>query len=125
MIEFIREYIPDQFSYERELENEAFWNIGWRTTKKALEKEIWKQEEAEEERIRKEVWGIKMGKLDLENLQSIIEHLEVSRTNTENIIEKQNMTLFHSKDYYEGQLDTYNDVIRMLKIYQGNSKENL
>jgi len=57
LIEFIREYIPDQFSYERELENEAFWNIGWRTTKKALEKEIWKQEEAEEERIRKEVWG--------------------------------------------------------------------
>jgi hypothetical protein len=66
-----------------------------------------------------------MGKVDLENLQSIIEHLEVSRTNTENIIEKQNMTLFHSKDYYEGQLDTYNDVIRMLKIYQENSKENL
>ena len=57
MIEFIREYIPDQFSYERELENEAFCNIGWRTKKKALEKEIWKQEEAEEERIRKEVWG--------------------------------------------------------------------
>ena len=28
-------------------------------------------------------------------------------------------------DYYEGQLDTYNDVIRMLKIYQENSKENL
>ena len=66
-----------------------------------------------------------MGKLDLENLQTIIEHLEVSRTNTENIIEEQNMTLFHSKDYYEGQLDTYNDVIRMLKIYQENSKENL
>jgi hypothetical protein len=57
LIEFIREYIPDQFSYEGELENEAFWNIGWRTTKKALEKEIWKQEEAEEEGIRKEVWG--------------------------------------------------------------------
>ena len=62
LIEFIREYIPDQFSYERELENEAFWNIGWRTTKKALEKEIWKQEEAEEERIRKEVWGDLDGK---------------------------------------------------------------
>ena len=30
-----------------------------------------------------------MGKLDLENLQSIIEHLEVSRTNTENIIEEE------------------------------------
>jgi len=51
LVEFIREYIPEQFSYEGELENEAFWNIGWRTTK------IWKQEEQEEERIRKECFG--------------------------------------------------------------------
>ena len=57
LIEYIREYIPDQFSYEGELEQEAFWNIGWRATKKALESKIWKQEEAEEERIRKQVWG--------------------------------------------------------------------
>ena len=57
MIEFIREYIPTQFSYEGEFEGDAFWNIGWRTTKKALENKIWKQEKAEEERIRKEVWG--------------------------------------------------------------------
>lgn len=40
-----------------ELQHEAFWNIGWRTTKKALETEIWKQEETEENRIIKEVWG--------------------------------------------------------------------
>ena len=57
MIEFIREYIPAQFSYEGELERDAFWNIGWRTTKKALKDKIWKQEKAEEERIIKEVWG--------------------------------------------------------------------
>ena len=61
LIEFIREYIPAQFSYEGELEKDAFWNIGLRTTKKALEDKIWKQEkeeeEEEEERIRKEVWG--------------------------------------------------------------------
>jgi hypothetical protein len=57
LIEFIREYIPAQFSYEGELERDAFWNIGWRTTKKALEYKIWKQEKEEEERIRKEVWG--------------------------------------------------------------------
>jgi hypothetical protein len=57
LIEFIREYIPAQFSYEGELEIDAFWNIGWRTTKKALEDKIWKQEKEEEERIRKEVWG--------------------------------------------------------------------
>ena len=56
-IEFIREYISAQFSYEGELERDAFWNIGWRTTKKALEDKIWKQEKEEEERIRKEVWG--------------------------------------------------------------------
>ncbi|MBO5478712.1 MAG: hypothetical protein J6A04_03235 [Clostridia bacterium] len=57
LIEFIREYIPAQFSYEGELERDAFWNIGWRTTKKALKDKIWKQEKMEEERIRKEVWG--------------------------------------------------------------------
>lgn len=59
LIEHIRKYIPAEFDYETgmELQQEAFWNIGWRTTKKALENEIWKQEETEEERIRKEVWG--------------------------------------------------------------------
>ena len=59
LIEHIREYIPAEFDYETgmELQHEAFWNIGWRATKKALETKTWKQEEAEEERIRKEVWG--------------------------------------------------------------------
>ena len=36
LIEFIKEYIPNRFSYEGELEQEAFWNIGWKTTKKHL-----------------------------------------------------------------------------------------
>lgn len=57
LIEFIKEYIPNRFSYEGELEQEAFWNIGWKTTKKAFETKIWKQEEKKEEKIIKEVWG--------------------------------------------------------------------
>lgn len=57
LIEHIREYIPPQFSYEGELEHDAFWNIGWRTTQKAFKTKIWKQEEKEEEKIIKEVWG--------------------------------------------------------------------
>ena len=57
LIEFIREYIPAQFNYEGELEEDSFWNIGWRTTKKAIETDMWKQEKAEEERIEKEVWS--------------------------------------------------------------------
>lgn len=40
-----------------ELQEDAFWNIGWRTTKKAFETKIWKQEEEKEEEIRKKVWG--------------------------------------------------------------------
>lgn len=57
LIKFKREYVPDQFSYEGEWEQEAFWNIGWETTEKALETRIWKEEQAEEERLRKECWG--------------------------------------------------------------------
>lgn len=59
LIEFIKEYIPAQYDYETgmELQEDAFWNIGWRTTKKAFETKIWKQEEEKEEEIRKKVWG--------------------------------------------------------------------
>ena len=59
MIEHIREYIPDPFDYETgmELQREAFWNIGWRTTQKAQTTEIWKLEEKKEEKLIKEIWG--------------------------------------------------------------------
>lgn len=59
LIEHVKEYIPAEFDYETgmELQHEAFWNIGWRTTKKGRETEIWKEEEQKEEKLIKEVWG--------------------------------------------------------------------
>lgn len=58
-----------------------------------------------------------MEKLDLSNLESIIKNLEISEQNTKNILEKQSETLFHTRDYYEGQLDVYDDVVTMLKMH--------
>lgn len=59
LIEYKKEYIPAQFDYETgmELQQEAFWNIGWQTTKKALETPIWKEEQEKEDKIVKECWG--------------------------------------------------------------------
>lgn len=66
-----------------------------------------------------------MSRLDLSNLDSIIENLENSEECTRNILEEQTTTLFHTKDYYEGELKVYEDIILMLKIYQNkNKKEN-
>lgn len=68
-----------------------------------------------------------MSKLDLSNLDSIIENLKNSESCTRSIIEEQSSTLFHTKDYYEGELKVYEDVILMLKIYQKKEerKDNL
>lgn len=59
-----------------------------------------------------------MSKLDLSNLDSIIENLENSKSCIRDILEEQTSTLFHTRDYYEGELKVYEDVILMLKIYQ-------
>jgi len=59
-----------------------------------------------------------MPKLDLGNLDSIIENLKTSEENVTNILEEQSSTLFHTRDYYEGELKVYKDVITMLSIYK-------
>ena len=51
LITFLRDYIPAQFSYEGELENEPFFICGWITTEEGRKTEIWKQEEIKEEKI--------------------------------------------------------------------------
>ncbi len=66
-----------------------------------------------------------MSKLDLGNLDSIIENLKTSEENVTNILEEQSSTIFYTRDYYEGQLKVYQDVITMLKIYQNkNSRKS-
>lgn len=63
-----------------------------------------------------------MSKLDLSNLDTIIENLKTSMENIKSILEEQDLTLFHTKDYYEGELNVYRDVILMLKLYQEHQK---
>lgn len=59
LIVYKKEYIPDQFDYETgmELQQEAFWNVGWETTKKAQDTDIWKIESEKEEKLIKECFG--------------------------------------------------------------------
>ena len=59
LIVYKKEYIPDQFDYETggELQQEAFWNVGWETTKKAQDTDIWKTEHEKEEKLIKECFG--------------------------------------------------------------------
>ena len=65
-----------------------------------------------------------MGKLDLGNLNSILENLKESENNIKNILEEQNSTLFHTKDYYEGELEAYKNAVMMLSIYLEKQKRN-
>lgn len=63
-----------------------------------------------------------MSKLDLSNLDTIIENLKISKESVKSILEEQDLTLFHTKDYYEGELNVYRDVILMLELYQEHQK---
>ena len=63
-----------------------------------------------------------MPKLDLGNLDSIIEYLKESTENVTNILEEQSSTLFHTRDFYEGELKVYEDITTMLAIYQEKKK---
>lgn len=64
-----------------------------------------------------------MPKLDLGNLDSIIENLKTSEENVTNILEEQSSTIFHTRDYYDGELKVYKDVITMLVIYQEKKRK--
>ncbi len=59
-----------------------------------------------------------MDEIDFKNINSIIQDLRRSRDNVKNILEEQSTTIFHSRDYYEGQLDVYETVLDILEIYQ-------
>lgn len=65
-----------------------------------------------------------MSELDLSNLDSIIEHFEEIRTKTRNILEKQEQTFLKTEDYYEGELNMCNTVIRILKMHKEIKKKS-
>lgn len=63
--------------------------------------------------------------IKLNNLQSIIDYFETSRENLKNILTEQSCTLFHSFEYYEGQLDMCDKVVTTLKIYHEHQKNKV
>mgnify|MGYP006943504020 CR=1 FL=1 len=58
LIRFYRAYIPACFSYEGELEHDAFFVCGWETTEKGRETKIYKEEEIQEQKMIKECFEI-------------------------------------------------------------------
>lgn len=53
-----------------------------------------------------------MGK---EKLEKIIKAFKRKRENVRSILEEQGLTLFNSRDYYEGELEELNFIIRVLE----------
>ncbi len=64
-----------------------------------------------------------MQRLEIKDLNSIINTLDEERKNTEAILTEQSSTLFHSFDYYRGQLDTLDRVLTILKLHSEISKK--
>lgn len=56
LIRFYRDYIPASFTYEGELDHDAFFICGWETTEKGRKTKIYKEEEFKENKLIKEVF---------------------------------------------------------------------
>lgn len=53
--------------------------------------------------------------MEKEKLEKIIKAFKRKRENVRSILEEQGLTLFNSRDYYEGELEELNFIIRVLK----------
>ena len=53
--------------------------------------------------------------MEKEKLEKIIKAFERKRENVRCILEEQGLTLFNSRDYYQGELDELDFIIRVLK----------
>ena len=53
--------------------------------------------------------------MEKEKLEKIIKAFKRKRENVRCILEEQGLTLFNSRDYYEGELEEFNFIIRVLK----------
>lgn len=58
LIRFYRDYIPASFTYEGELDQDAFFICGWETTEKGRQTEIYKEEEIKENKLIEECFSI-------------------------------------------------------------------
>lgn len=57
LVEFIRGYQPDRFSYEGELEEEAFFYCGWELTDKGRDNDAFKKIQSDELELINKIWG--------------------------------------------------------------------
>jgi hypothetical protein len=53
--------------------------------------------------------------MEKEKLEKIIKAFKRKRENVRSILEEQGLTLFNSRDYYEGELEELNFIIRVLE----------
>lgn len=53
--------------------------------------------------------------MEKEKLEKIIKAFKRKRENVRCILEEQGLTLFNSRDYYEGELEELNFIIRVLE----------
>lgn len=53
--------------------------------------------------------------MEKEKLEKIIKAFERKRENIRCILEEQGLTLFNSRDYYQGELDELDFIIRVFK----------
>ena len=53
--------------------------------------------------------------MEKEKLEKIIKAFKRKRKNVRSILEEQGLTLFNSRDYYEGELEELNFIIRVLE----------
>lgn len=53
--------------------------------------------------------------MEKEKLEKIIKAFKRKRENVRSILEEQGLTLFNSRDYYEGELEELNFIIRVFE----------
>lgn len=53
--------------------------------------------------------------MEKEKLEKLIKAFKRKRENVRSILEEQGLTLFNSRDYYEGELEELNFIIRVLE----------
>lgn len=66
-----------------------------------------------------------MKQYDFTDLSSIIEYLKFKYNTINEILEKDGLTLFETKENYKGQKEQLGETIRILKIYEYSQKQKI
>ena len=66
-----------------------------------------------------------MKQYDFTDLSSIIKYFNFKYKTISEILEKQGLTLFETKEHYKGEKEQLQEIIRILKIYEYSQKQKL